>query len=383
MINIPTDLRKNKEKIIGPFDARESICLFLGLFFGFGFLYYVRIVIRYKNLIVIVFFVVPLVMPFLIYGFKKTNGMKTDDYIKVFINNNIIATKERINVQSNNEEIIKNKKYELLRYYKLLDIRDLIHFREYLKENKKLILTEYIDYKNEKNVVFRLNGKDLILEQIRRNKEAIRNKNIEIKNFLITEIESLKNKMLKLNKYENTDLTISKKEKLKIIYNKLKELSREKKYLQHKTFNDLKEEVDIFEGISCASLERILFNCNTKLNFNLVLIKKSKNTINNLDNRIPILRDRIKNDDRTLYQLHLFDKHSFKQIINNAKDKFIFIDNDDKVDVYIYELNRESVLVNLNEIDKSYGLYETTILGLEARNSYNHYREINNLMEIL
>ena len=54
-----------------------------------------------------------------------------------------------------------------------------------------------------------------------------------------------------------------------------------------------------------------------------------------------------------------------------------------KVDVYIYELNRESVLVDLNELDKSYGLYENTILGLEARNSYNHYREINNLMEIL
>ena len=40
-------------------------------------------------------------------------------------------------------------------------------------------------------------------------------------------------------------------------------------------------------------------------------------------------------------------------------------------------------LVDLIELDKKQGLYGSTILSLEARDFYNHYRSINDLEEIL
>ena len=55
MVNIPSDLRKNKETIIGNMDLSECVCLFLGLILALGVLYYIRVVLGYKRIVIAAF----------------------------------------------------------------------------------------------------------------------------------------------------------------------------------------------------------------------------------------------------------------------------------------------------------------------------------------
>lgn len=148
MVNIPSDLRKNKETIIGNMDLRESICLFLGLVFSTLILYYLIVVLDLKNIVLAAFIAGIFLIPFLIMGFKKINGMKMDDYFKVFVNNKIFASEKRVNKSINSEIKVNNKKYELIRCYELVEKDEMLSLRQYLIDKKILILTEYIEYKN-------------------------------------------------------------------------------------------------------------------------------------------------------------------------------------------------------------------------------------------
>ena len=80
MVSIPSDLRKNKEKIIGNMDLRESACLFLGLALAISILYYIRVVLGYSRILIAAFIAGLFTIPFIVIGFKKINGMKIDDY---------------------------------------------------------------------------------------------------------------------------------------------------------------------------------------------------------------------------------------------------------------------------------------------------------------
>ncbi len=369
MVNIPSDLRKNKETIIGNMDLRECICLFLGLLLALSILYYIRVVLGYKRIVVAAFIGGIFVIPFLILGFKKINGMKMEDYFKVFVSNKILARSKRINVGQYIETNVSNNKYETIRYYRLLEKAEIFKLRQHLIDKKILILTEYIDYKNTYIAIFRLDGKDMILEQIKRNKKAIDDKNIEIKNF-IKEIKIVKKEKFKnLDKDEINDFNNKKKAKLKELKHKVKTLKFEKKYLQEKTLNDFKDEVDIFEDLFDIKAERILIN--------------NKNKNDKVHNEINNLREEISNDERKVYELHIFNKSDFKKFINSIDDEMIFINNDDLVDVYVFDKSKNIELVDLIEIDKNESLYKNKLLSLEARNFYNHYRKINNLEEIL
>ena len=348
MINIPSDLRKNKDTIIGNMDLRECICLFLGLILAIGILYYVRVVIGYTRIVVAAFIAGIFVIPFLFIGFKRINGMKIDDYFKVYINNKIIANSNRINACPYQETKISNKKYEIVRHYKLVDKAELLYLRQHLLDKKALILTEYIDYNGEQYAIFRLDAKDMILEQIRKNKE-LRSKNRRIKKM---------------------------------------------------TFKNSINEFDIFDGMEGIKAER-------------VIVKKSSNKkgkkINFDDNMMPNLSA----DERTLHQLHLFEREKFRDFINSINDKIVFINKDDEIDLFYYDdsndtgariarpyeeecdvqqtRNRElcerhspyAYLIDTYQIDKKLGIYQDTILGFDARNYYNHYRKISSLEEIL
>ena len=371
MVNIPSDLRKNKETIIGNMDLRECICLFLGLVLALSILYYIRVVLGYKRIVIAAFIGGIFVIPFLILGFKKINGMKIDDYFKVFVNNKILARDKRINVSISSEIKVLNKKYEIIRYYRLVKNEELIDLRKHLIDKKILMLTEYIDYKNTHIVIFRLDGKDMILEQIKRNKKAITDKKNEIKNFIKETKITKKEKCRSLDKKEKIEFKNNKKIKLKELNDKLKILKSEMKYLKGKTFSDLKEEVDIFENIEDLKAERIFIDV------------KSKNINSDVDNDINNLRKEIKEDERKVSELHLFNKAYFKDFIKLNQDKIVFINKDDMVDVYIFGSSENTELVDLIELDKKLTLYKETILSLEARNSYNNYRKINDLMEIL
>ena len=358
MVNIPSDLRKNKETIIGNMNLRECVCLFLGIVFSMLVLYYLKAFLGYKNIIAATFISELFLVPFLILGFKQINGMKIDDYIKVFINNKILSNSKRVNISNFIEPKISNKKYELIRYYRLVDKRELIILREYLLNKNGLILTEFVDYKNISIVIFRLDGKNMILEKIEKNKKAIENKNNEI-------LDYIKRKKRVLNN--------GKKNELNQLYDELKKIKEEKKYLQSKTFNDLKNEVNIFENLENVNAERIFTNKNIKI----------KNSSSENYCEITNLIEKINNDDRNINELHLFDKSRFKNFFKSIEDKIIFINNDDKVDIYVFGNNMSKEMVDLTLIDRKETLYKETILRFNATNLYNHYRKINNLMEII
>ena len=378
MINVPSDLRKNKETIIGNMDLRESICLFLGLMLAIGILYYIRVILGYKRIVIAAFIGGIFIIPFLFIGFKKINGMKVDDYFKIFVNNKIIANAKRLPICSSKEEVVKKKKFELIRYYKLYLRKELINLRGYLK-GKGLILTEYIDYNNERYAIFRLNGKDLILEQIKKNKEEIESKKKEIKAFINDVIKKVKSEKITLTKKNKVarkkqykEIKEHKKEKVKNLYKKVNLLKLELKALKNKTFEELKNEVDIFENVSNRYAKRIVVKS----------VNKKEKVI--LDNSIVNLRKSISEDERNLYQLNLFSKGNFRDFIESIDNKIVFINSDDRVDVYVNKkVENESILVDLTEVDKENDLYTGSIISLEARNFYNHYRSINNLEEIL
>ena len=378
MINVPSDLRKNKETIIGNMDLRESICLFLGLMLAIGILYYIRVILGYKRIVIAAFIGGIFIIPFLFIGFKKINGMKVDDYFKIFVNNKIIANEKRLPICSSKEEVVKKKKFELIRYYKLYLRKELINLRGYLK-GKGLILTEYIDYNNEMYAIFRLNGKDLILEQIKKNKEEIESKKKEIKAFINDVIKKVKSEKITLTKKNKVakkkqykQIKEHKKEKVKNLYKKVNLLKLELKTLKNKTFEELKNEVDIFENVSNRYAKRIAVKS----------VNKKEKII--LDNSIVNLRKSISEDERNLYQLNLFSKGNFRDFIESIDNKIVFINSDDRVDVYVNKkAENESILVDLTEVDKENDLYTGSIISLEARNFYNHYRSINNLEDIL
>ena len=404
MISIPSDLRKNKDTIIGNMNLRECICLFLGLFLALGILYYIRVILGYRRIVIAAFIGGIFLIPFLFIGFKKINGMTIDDYFKVFVNNNILANKIRINICPYAETQVKNKKYELIRYYKLKLRKEAIVLRELLKEKKTLILTEYINYNSERYVIFRLDGKDLILNQIKRNKELIDSKKKEIKDFTKNVVKKIKKEKIKLTKKNKasrkrqyTKIKELRKERLNNLNAKNRLLKSELRLLKSKTYNDLKEEVDIFDGISNIRAERILVKESNK---------KKKELVEKKD-LITKLREALNNDERKLCQLHLFNKESFRDFINSLKNKIVFVNDNNGVDVYYYDIGASEIVgereivgastaspeiympagcdfvVDVIEIDKKSGLYESTILSLEARNFYNHYRSINDLEEIL
>ena len=81
--------------------------------------------------------------------------------------------------------------------------------------------------------------------------------------------------------------------------------------------------------------------------------------------------------------LNIFDKIRFKDFIQSKKDKIVLINKDDKVDVFYYSNEEVSSIIDTIEIDKKLFLYRTTILSLEARNLYNHYRKINDLPQAI
>ena len=372
MVNIPSDLRKNKETIIGNMDLRECICLFLGLIIALLILYYIRVVLGFKRIVVAAFIGGIFVIPFLILGFKKINGMKMDDYFKVFVSNKILSCTKRINVGQYTYKKVSNNKYEMIRYYRLVDKYELINLRKYLNDKNILILTEYIDYKNIAVAIFRLDAKDMILDEIKRNKKAINDKKIEIKEFMNNAIKAAKKEKCKsLDKQEKIEFKNNKKIKLKELNDKLKMLKSEMKYLKSKTFSDLKEGVDIFENIEDLKAEKIFIDV------------KSKNSNSNIDNDINNLRKEIKEDERKVSELHLFNKAYFKDFIKLNQDKIVFINKEDFVDVYVFDNNNNMELVDLIEVDKKENLYKGTILSLEARNYYNNYRKINDLMEMI
>ena len=355
VVNIPSDLRKNKETIIGNMDLRECICLFLGLLLAIFILYYIRVILGYKSIMIAAFIAGIFIIPFLFIGFKRINGMKIDDYFKVFVNNKIIANQNRVNACQRIEPRVSSGKYEIIRCYKLFHKAELLTLRKYLLDKNILILTEYIDYKNDKLVIFRIDGKEMILEQIRRNKVAINNKKSRIKALH-------KDKLCEPDKMKQH----------------LNELKLEKKYLQRKTFNDLKNEVNIFENLENVEAERIQIKTQ---------YKKKKGEIE--DEYISSLRQLLNDEERAIKQLHLFNKVNFKSIIEGIGDKIVFINNDNEVDVYYYDVGAhiaipyEGAFIDSIDIDKKSGIYESTILSLEARNFYNHYRCINGIEEIL
>ena len=379
MVNIPSDLRKNKETIIGNMDLRECVCLFLGLLLAIGILYYIRVILGYKRIVIAAFVAGIFIIPFLFIGFKRINGMKIDDYFKVFVNNKIIANETRLPVCRSEEAVVKNKKYEIVRYYKLRLRKEMLYLRDCLKD-KGLVLTEYIDYSNERYAIFRLDGKDLILERLKRNKELIENKRKEIRDFtnnVVKRIKKEKINITKKNKVSRKKQCIKikelRKEKFNNLYAKVSLLKCELKLLKSKTYEDLKREVDIFEGTSNIKAERIFVK----------IENKNKKEID-IDDFISTLRETMAEDERNLYQLHLFNTGNFRAFIDNLDNKIIFINSADKVDVYTYKEGTYNVgLVDLIELDKKQGLYGSTILSFEARDFYNHYRSINDLEEML
>ena len=306
--------------------------------------------------------------------------MKIDDYFKVFVNNKIIANETRLPVCRSEEAVVKNKKYELVRYYKLRLRKEMLYLRDCLKD-KGLVLTEYIDYNNERYAIFRLDGKDLILERLKRNKELIENKKKEIRDFtnnVVKRIKKEKINLTKKNKVSREKQCIKikelRKEKFNNLFAKVSSLKSELKLLKSKTYEDLKSEVDIFEGISNIKAERIF-----------VKIENKKKKEIDTDDFIYTLRETMAEDERNLYQLHLFNRINFRSFIESIDNKIVFINADNKVDVYFYFVGASSTspLVDLIELDKKNGLYTNTILSLEARDFYNHYRSINDLEEIL
>lgn len=400
MISIPSDLRKNKDTIIGNMDLRECICLFLGLLLALGILYYIRVILGYKRIVLAAFIAGLFIIPFLFIGFKRINGMKIDDYFKVFINNKIIANSNRANICPYVETQVKNVKYELIRYYKLKLRKEVLMLRETLKERNNLILTEYIDYNDSRYAIFRLDGKELIQNQIKRNKKLIEGKKKEIKDFIKNVIKVIKKEKIVLTKKnrvarkkQHKQIDKLKKERLKNLYRKVGKLKTELKSLKSKTFDILKDEVDIFENLSDVKAERILVKESNK---------KKKEV--DIDSPITSLRKNINDDERQLCQLHLFSKEIFRDFIESIDNKIVFINADNEVDVYFYDArvhivrpydgasptniefvgaSSTSPLVDFIELDKKDGLYNSTILSFEARNFYNHYRSINNLEEIL
>jgi hypothetical protein len=420
MVSIPSDLRKNKEKIIGNMDLRESACLFLGLALAISILYYIRVVLGYSRILIAAFIAGLFTIPFIVIGFKKINGMKIDDYFKVFINNKILANERRLPICLNQEMTVKNKKYELIRYYKINNKNDLICLRQHLINNKKgLILTEYIDWKNEQYVIFRLDGTELIAEQIRRNKKLIADKIAEIKDFVSNEILVLKKAKLgyenkekindlkqrlkrgKISKEERQSIKKSikqlktmlmeeikqkkksKRDMLNTLDLKLENLKSQKKSLQNKTFDDLKNEVNIFEDLNGVNAERVIVRKTTPKNrINLLNKKHVVHDMANKDDVISNLHDKISKNENEMYHLNLFCKSCFKNFINSITDKIVFINKDDMVDIFFCGAP-DIELVDYNTLDKCLNIYQITILGLEARNIYNHYRKINDIGEIL
>ena len=155
----------------------------------------------------------------------------------------------------------------------------------------------------------------------------------------------------------------------------------EKKYLQSKKFSDLKNEVNIFEGIEHIKAERIWAKVQNK--------NKKEET---KDDYISSLKKMLSEDERTINQLHLFNKESFRSIVENMDDKIVFINAENKVDVLYYDVGSNedvgavstaSPLVDYIELDRKSSLYEGSILSLKAINLYKHYRSINSLEEIL
>lgn len=380
MVNIPSDLRKNKETIIGNMDLRECVCLFLGLILALGVLYYIRVILGYKRIVIAAFIGGIFLIPFLFIGFKRINEMKVDDYFKVFVNNKIIANEKRLPICLNEEVVVKNKKYELIRYYKLYLRKEMLYLREHLK-GKGLILTEYIDYNDERYAIFRLDGKDLIIDQIKRNREQIESKKKEIKEIIKNVVKRIKKEKINLTKKnkvsrKNQYIKIKelRKEKLNNLYVKVSLLKRELKVLKNKTFEDIKSQVDIFENMPNIYAKQI----------DVKLVNNKRKEVIISDNNIISLRKTISGDERNLYQLHLFNKSNFRNFISGINNKIVFINSDDKVDVYTNnKIEDESILVDLVELDKKSNLYDSTILSLEARNFYSHYRSINDLEEIL
>ena len=382
MINIPNDLRKNKDKIIGNMDMRECTCLFFGILFAIIFLYYFRIVLGYKRIVILSFIGGIIVLPFIFFGFKKIRGMRVDDYIKVFVNNNLISRPVRINRNNMQDEIIKDKKYELIRIYKLADNKVLIKLREHLINLKVLLLTEYISYKGDTYVVFRINCRDMVKLQEKRNSEEIKIKISEIKE--------------KKNNIHKKGITLEEKQELK---KEIKELKYIKKKLMKKKLVDFKLEVDIFE--KCGTYDVIELN----------------------DIKISELKEKISNDDRNIYELNLFDKSALKKFLNadiendnienrnaidndrfnngidaehiidknnnnnNCIDRIVFVLNDGRADIFIYDTidlikNAKDQIVDLLSIDKKLGLYDSIKL-CEARDFYNIYRSVNSIEDIL
>ena len=105
-----------------------------------------------------------------------------------------------------------------------------------------------------------------------------------------------------------------------------------------------------------------------------------------IEDTIKNLQNSIKSDERKLYQLHLFGKSKFRNFIESKNNKIVYINKNDEVDVYTFNESIDTTcldIVDLNEINKTLETYKQSILLLEARNYYNHYRKINSLMEII
>lgn len=107
-INVPPNIRNNKQAVVGKFDLRDIayICVAGGFFFlGFNFCK----TLEFTNMISLLVGLI-LAAPIILVGFKKWNGLKFEDYIFVFKSNKLNSSNIRINNSDNLFEIIENTK---------------------------------------------------------------------------------------------------------------------------------------------------------------------------------------------------------------------------------------------------------------------------------
>ena len=228
MINISSNIRDNKNTIIGKFDLRDILFILIAGATGILILSIVLVALSIRNIFIIFIILSFFEIPIVTLGFFRIYNMKIIDYIKLKLKSDNKQYRKQIRSIKNNESekyifVLCIRDVDLIKFDKIInDLYKLVHFKNI--ELKILFKNLYliIEVENLKDVLY-----ERLFDYLYKNTNIKYVKSEDILNYELY-INSLKFINKKYNKEEVKNI---KKYRQKI--NKLKNIKEENKKTEY------------------------------------------------------------------------------------------------------------------------------------------------------
>ena len=135
MINISSNIRDNKNAIIGNFDLQDILFILVAGVIGILMLSFVLVVLSIRNIILIFILLAVVEIPIVTLGFFKIYNMKIIDYIKVKLKSDNKSYRRQIRgIKNKNSEkfifVISISDIPLVEFEKVInDLYKIVHFK--------------------------------------------------------------------------------------------------------------------------------------------------------------------------------------------------------------------------------------------------------------